>query len=601
MLNHAEPRNTSADVVGQISSYFAIVDNAVQMGDTNKRYTPTTNTCYGPPCPVQAGSFTSVVISPTADNTADVYNGYIYAEMEVDVNLSAAVTKSTATGIDSPYKVWIGFKDAMDAIEKYEILANGISIYTQNQAIEESFITSCGMPESRKRSDLYSHARHKDVFEGKYYGTCGSVVDWADGTSKNILIKLKIDLRRFLPLSNIKYLPAFAGKIELRLFFSVAGLVVAPLNPLVAFNNNYNVLYNYKVANVSTSFTPAGEKFVMITEAKAPTTLKSLIFFDGDNNKLAIPAADWSEQLEEETQSLIRRHEAGDFDEIPVDGSESEKEAVRLRNQIMKYIVMEVNAAPGELNAATRTITASLNCMDKCETIIHCFGIDSNIYGGLVSKYMNIALTFPTQTLAFMPLSNMLNSMNSKSSQTITPRFIDSIFLLFPLNPRYRTCYFNPSFSSIQLQCGGYGNIPDIACGTFDEPRIHEYLQNALNLNNDTVCLSKDVVQSVDANITTALTNAARLGLKSKDLSNFLIGFPTETDDTFQQGQTSNTPITYNLSVSYDGEDSWYRTGATSVPILGVLVDSTFSIQIRGDGAPPICEVGAYDITSPIQ
>ena len=606
MLNHSQPHTTSADVLGQISSYFSVVDNAVSVGDTNKRYTPTTNTCYGPPPPVQQGSFTTVVISPTADNTADIYNGYIYAEMSVSATISEGIGGNAAE-CNSPYVTWIGFKDAMDAIEKYEILANGITIYTQNQAIEESFVTSCGMPEARKRADLYSHARHEDIFERKFSGSSGKYLDWANSSSsgsltKSTTIKLKIDLRRFLPLSNIKYLPAFAGKIELRLYFSTAGIVVAPVNPIGAFNNNYNLLYNYKISNVTTHFTPAGENFMMIVGTKAPTTLKSMVFLDGDGNKLAIPAADWSEQLEEETQSLIRRHEAGDFDEIPSEVSESEKEAVRLRNQIMDYLVIVNAAAPGEIQAGSRSISVVLNQVSKCETVINCFGIDSAIYNSLVARYSNMALTFPTQTLAFMPLSNPLSSSTSpKSSQTITPRFVDSIFLLFPLNSHYRSCYYNPLFSSLQIQCGGYGNIPDIACGTYNEPRVHESLQNALNLNNDTVCLSNEVVHSIDSRKDASLTGDTRLGLKSNDTSNFLIGFATETDGTFQQGQTSNTPITYTLNVGYKDDSNWYKSANPSVPILGILVDSTFSIQVRGDGAPPLCEIGAYDISSPVQ
>ena len=604
MLNHSQPHTTSADVLGQVSSYFSVVDNAISVGDTNKRYTPTTNTCYGPPCPVQAGSFTTVVISPTADNTADIYNGYIYAEMSISVSISSDIGANSAE-CDSPFRTWIGFKDAMDAIEKYEILANGITIYTQNQAIEESFVTSCGMPEARKRSDLYSHARHKDVFEGKFVGTCGEYFDWESTKSsqtKTETIKLKIDLRRFLPLSNIKYLPAFAGKIELRLYFSVAGLVATPVNPLTAFDHQFNLLYNYTIDKVTNHFCPVGENFVMITSTTKPTTLKSIVFFDGDDNKLAIPQADYSEQLEEETKSLIRRHQGGDFDEIPTEGSESEKEAVRLRNQILGYRILEVNASPGKLSKGTVHLSAVLNQMSKCETVIHCFGIDTAIYNSLVARYSNMALTFPTQTLAFMPLSNPLSSsMSPKSSQTITPRFVDSIFLLFPINARCRSCYYNPLFSSLQIQCGGYGNIPDIACGTFDEPRMHESLQNALNLNNDTVCLSKEVVCSIDTDIDGTLTSSNRQGFKSNDTSNFLIGFPTETDGTFQQGQTSNTPITYSLMVSYDDDDNWYKKINPSVPVFGILVDSTFSIQVRDQGAPPICEIGAYDVSSPIQ
>ena len=75
MLNHEIPHHTSAESMSQFSSYFSEVDNAVQMGDTNRRNQPTTNTCYGPSVAVQANSYTTLILSSTADNTADLYNG----------------------------------------------------------------------------------------------------------------------------------------------------------------------------------------------------------------------------------------------------------------------------------------------------------------------------------------------------------------------------------------------------------------------------------------------------------------------------------------------------------------------------------------------
>ena len=38
-----------------------------------------------------------------------------------------------------------------------------IDTYTRNQAIEESFVTSCVSPESVQRADMFSKVRHKDV------------------------------------------------------------------------------------------------------------------------------------------------------------------------------------------------------------------------------------------------------------------------------------------------------------------------------------------------------------------------------------------------------------------------------------------------------
>ena len=121
-----------------------------------------------------------------------------------------------------------------------------------------------------------------------------------------------------------------------------------------------------------------------------------------------------------------------------------------------------------------------------------------------------------------------------------------------------------------------------------------EELQNALNLNSDVVCLNKDVARSM-VNQYAEIS----IGLNSQNCTDFLLGFATETDNTFQQGQTSNTPITYTFTYAQDMLGH-YAQNCEVPPIVGVLVDSTFSIQIRPDGAPPIVEIGAYDITSPV-
>jgi hypothetical protein len=92
MINHEVVHKTFAETSSQVASYFDIVDNALKMSDTNKRYTQTQNACYASSCPVQAGSSTSVIISPTADNMADIYNGYIYAEMKVGFSINTALT-----------------------------------------------------------------------------------------------------------------------------------------------------------------------------------------------------------------------------------------------------------------------------------------------------------------------------------------------------------------------------------------------------------------------------------------------------------------------------------------------------------------------------
>ena len=467
MFNQEIPYNTSAEVMGQTSSYFAIVDNAVATGDTNKRYTITPQSCYAPGPPVQARSFTTFLVSPSSDNTADLYN----------------------------------FKNARDAIEKYEICANGISVYTQSFAIEEGYLTACGNTEAAKRSRPFEIARHSDLWQGKFYGKCGTAVDVAGkssgGTSPfDVKIPLCIPLRTILPLSNIRYLPAFAGKIELRVYFSTAGLVYCPIG-YKAFIKKQAGLYNSTLAEITNEFVQIGDEITYASK-----------FTEGSSG------------------------------------------------------------APGTFSSAKTTCTVENYYIERASSVVPCFGIDNNIYMSLQNKYVETALTFPTQTIAMFPCANKLNSVDAKTTQTVTPRFIESIFMLFPWKTTHKTIYHNPNFTGFQLQCGGYGSIPSV---------------------------NKEVIRS----LTTNFSETATTGVRSDEETSFFLGLPTETDNCFQQGMTSNTPITFEVHVKQESGNK-YMSSVEATPIMCFLVDSTFSIQVQPNGAPPLVELGAYDITSPV-
>jgi hypothetical protein len=89
------------------------------------------------------------------------------------------------------------------------------------------------------------------------------------------------------------------------------------------------------------------------------------------------------------------------------------------------------------------------------------------------------------------------------------------------------------------------------------------------------------------------------LATYSSDKTDFFIGLPTETDNTFQQGQTSNTPINYEFAINQKS-DNEYKNQVTVPPVMCLLMDSTFSIQVQPNGQPPMVAVGPYDITSPV-
>ena len=526
-FNNEVFHKTSAEVNTQVASYFDVVDNAIAMSDTNKKYFIDAQASYSPSAPIHAGSYTTFIISPTCDNTADLYNGFIKAKLIINATLSAQLTSDISSISGHAFNdLWIGFKDAMDAVEKYEILSNGISIYTQNFGPEESFLTACGANEVAKRSDIFSKVRHKDVFNRKFdTARCGAFIKALHNATdiNGIEIPLKIDIRRFLPLSNIKYLPSFAGKLELKIMFGTQGLVYCPCGPSREILSDFALQNAVTLDPITNEFTPIGE----------PVTMWET--HDG-NNPDAITAA---------ARTLIVRR---DFEII------------------------------------------------DCYSVIPNFGIDGDIYQSLVQKYTQQELIFPTQILTFSTMSKKLTAGHGSTTQTITPRFIDSIFFLFPLKATHHNVFKNPGFTNFQLRCGGYGSVPSIPFATNgSDPMFIELCQNAMNVNGEQTGLNKEVVQSL---MNQEDWNAHITGRYSNDRTSFFIGLPTETDNTFQQGQTTNTPITYEIVCDLPQGGNYYTNNNTTPPVMAILQDTVISIHVNPNGMPPTVELGPFDITS---
>jgi hypothetical protein len=251
--------------------------------------------------------------------------------------------------------------------------------------------------------------------------------------------------------------------------------------------------------------------------------------------------------------------------------------------------------------ARTMTVDPTSLNIDKLDSCIYCFGIADQLYSGLKSRYTSMTLTFPTQVLNIASMSNLLKDATPKSAQTITPRFIDTIFFLFPLTSSHRTIFRNPGFDNWYLTAGGFGQYPDIPYGSRDEPRLIEMTQNAINLNGNNVSLPTDVFKSL---LGEDIQQGPSIAWTSQDRGSFFLAIPLETDGTFQQGQTSATPINYELHiqqpVSAEAGNSLYSTVVDRPPLICLLQDATISIQVMADGSPSLVEVGPFDITSPV-
>ena len=180
---------------------------------------------------------------------------------------------------------------------------------------------------------------------------------------------------------------------------------------------------------------------------------------------------------------------------------------------------------------------------------------------------------------------------------TSTPRFVDTIFLLFPYTSNSRTCYVNPLLHDFRLSMGGYGSCPDMPINSYGA-YYYEMLQNALNMNNDLIGLNEDVMRSAVLDPSLDGKDKQTTGIKANDVSNFVLAIPTSVDSTFQQGQTSAAPITYEFKGSLESTSMYAKSGVNCTPLMGFLKDSIIAIQLRPTG-PPIVAIDEFDITSP--
>jgi hypothetical protein len=214
-----------------------------------------------------------------------------------------------------------------------------------------------------------------------------------------------------------------------------------------------------------------------------------------------------------------------------------------------------------------------------------------------MQRYSQTALAFPIQTISFQPMNgNLVQRTGISCTLTTTPRFVDTIFILFPYDNNHRTCYINPMLSELSLKMGGYGQIPDLTTTTFS-PLFYELCTNAMNMNNDSQGFNKDVSRSLAMGHNNPDDDGiVKRDRHSNDITNFFMAIPVETDHTFQQGQTSNSSISCELKAKADDHHPFWDM--TSNPLIGFLKDSVMAIQLR-EGGTPIISIDDYDISSP--
>ena len=162
-LNPQAQGNSMVDVLqGSVSSHFSRLESVLLQNEAiNGQYNLVTSAAYANNTPVKAPGFTKVCFSTNGSIVADLENSYIEADITYKLryngvnNLNNARLPAPGNGgalladaKGSPItKFFIGFKQSLDALERYDLYVNSNMLYSQPFVGPESTIMLAGINE----------------------------------------------------------------------------------------------------------------------------------------------------------------------------------------------------------------------------------------------------------------------------------------------------------------------------------------------------------------------------------------------------------------------------------------------------------------------
>jgi hypothetical protein len=223
-------------------------------------------------------------------------NTFITMKLNFTLKLNAEMPAVTAVAADkwrtpggvAGRTLFIGWKNSLEALERYVLYVDSTKIYDQTWVGEESFIFNAGMSESVRERNPWSYTCWENVKKMKNT-VCGVYVHFDNktalpaGTEFNVEIPVKINLHQILLLASVRYLPSFCGRWEIELYPSWKNLVVATVPPKTVIKRRYNKITDAPIAgtlaflphasDITEGFTQIEKGFITVTAIETTKTL----------------------------------------------------------------------------------------------------------------------------------------------------------------------------------------------------------------------------------------------------------------------------------------------------------------------------------------
>lgn len=560
-------------MLGSVTSHFAQIDNVLLKNECiDGQYQLVTAASYAANTPVDAPGFTTVNISTTGALVADLENSYITAELQYTLKLPGYDPTKAFISFTDPLdptqetpktpctKYFIGFKQSLDALRRYDVYVNAQEIYSQAFVGNESFIQVAGLNDTiiTKNPFVYTSYKNASTMDNN---VCGVYVDLATLTANEqftISIPIKINMHQFLMLSAIHYLPSFCGRWELKLYFDANNLIICPVNPLA-----------YTDAQIHPIITKALHVYTAVGNE-----------WNGFSNHFTQILDDFYAIVDAGQNGTGNAIYGGTFD---------------VNNFVFTYTKTHLECSRVQLTQCLMNITQ--------------FQLKYEVYEGLIAHYTEQPLIIPINLLTYQRFSHSNSSDSAIHAVANLPvENCDSIFLLFPTTANQTTCFYQPYLRDCRLGMGQFGVKPSQYVSTFDDPRFVGLTLDALNLEMSKIsAMNQDFANSIlphtrlyDAkNGTHTSLLVHNNPLKDYDSSYFMYGLSC-SQVGFQSGTVSsgNTNINFQFDATIaeipgiEGQKKNFK-----VPIVAMfLQDGEIIIQVMPNTDHPVVKVSTRSV-----
>jgi hypothetical protein len=536
----AEGKNLYDVLEGTVSSYFGRLAGVLQRNETlNGSYQTTVSSCYGGNTPVAIPNFTRVCFSTDGAHVTDLANSYITMDLEYKLHFDKAFGPLVPAKLTSDARVlFVGFKNSLEALSRYDIYVNSNKLYSQSWVGQESFIYNAGIAQQMRERAPYVYTSWKNV-AAMSNDVCGTYVviddQWDAGKPIKVKIPVKINLHQILMLSSVRYLPSFCGRWEIELYPNWSNLIVLPVPLETTGGIDRALLTTSNPDETTVDFTQIGKKFLTLLNHVAP-------------------GGDVTEHYNFNFQTML-------CDEGIVTQCLMNTTTFELRYEV--YEGLRQMYAEQPLVIPTNILT----------------------YG----RFSGEPSTSSTGSATFhATLSQSLENC-------------DSIFILVPFDNNQRTCFYQPYLKELRLSMGQFGTHPARYVQTWDDPRFFAMCLDSLNLETSEItAMNEDVARSLNTQRQFWKTAGSWEKFVTKgDRSNFFIGISL-SQVGFQSGTVSspnnNVPFIFDATLDRtDGHPADDLKIETSIIVM-FLIDCALMIQVVQDSDVPIVKLTSKSI-----